>query len=177
MLLQKRDGSDIVAIDTFAREHTQTITFSAYDIASNAYKKVSDTAGAQGQQLSRAPSTVSASTGQSDFEIAEPEAPVRFEVDLALEGVGISLINKRMVELAYCSFRGFHVNYKDTDVSTSISFSCKWIQFDNQLYVRRNVVALPLFASPADVSSPSKGTRLLSTCFYILKSFQKTAKT
>lgn len=88
-----------------------------------------------GAQLSRAASTISAASGSTDFEIAEPEAPVRFEVDLALEGIGISLINKKMVELAYCSFRGFHVNYKDTDVSTSISFSCKWIQFDNQLQV------------------------------------------
>lgn len=141
-----------MAIDTFAQEHTQTVTFSAYDINSNAYKKVGEANNVASSQLQRASTSVSTNTQSLDFEIAEPEAPVTFEVDLSLEGIGISLINKKLVELAYCSFRGFHINYRDTDFTTAISFSCKWIQFDNQL----NAPSFEVFLYPQVIPKDGK---------------------
>lgn len=121
----------IVAIDTHAEQSTQSITFSKYDKNNNAYKIVTDDHGGV-DQLSRS-SSASGSKHQHEFEIQQQRAPVNFEFEVKLEGIGLSLINKRMRELAFCSFRGFHIVYRETDLTQSVSFSCKWIQLDNQL--------------------------------------------
>ena len=68
-----------------------------------------------------------------EFEAAIPEAPVDLSISVDLEGLGISLINTKIHELAYFSLRGFSVKYADTAISQDVKVSCKWIQIDNQL--------------------------------------------
>lgn len=68
-----------------------------------------------------------------DFEVAMPEAPTAFSFRIDLEGLGISLVNSKMHELTYISFRGFDAHFSDTAISQEFILSCKWIQIDNQL--------------------------------------------
>jgi vacuolar protein sorting-associated protein 13A/C len=55
-------------------------------------------------------------------------------IHLALEGIGISVINARVQELAYASFRGLDFRYTETPLNRSLNASIKWIQIDNQLF-------------------------------------------
>ena len=69
-----------------------------------------------------------------EFEAKEEKSPTTFSVNLALEGIGISVINREMVELLYASFRGIKLAYGDSATSQAVRFSIKWIQIDNQLF-------------------------------------------
>lgn len=51
-----------------------------------------------------------------------------------MEGLGISLVNRDMIEILYASLRGIRLNYADTAVSQYLRFIIKWIQIDNQLF-------------------------------------------
>ncbi|CAG8815851.1 13366_t:CDS:2, partial [Dentiscutata erythropus] len=53
---------------------------------------------------------------------------------IRLEGIGISVINKRMQELLYAFMRGLEFKYSDSTLYQSINFVVKWLQIDNQLY-------------------------------------------
>ena len=83
------------------------------------------------QQPSRQQST--SSLKDLDFEVAMPDAPVTFSFKVEFEGIGISLVNSRMHELTYISFRGLDLSYSDTPISQDYTLGIKWIQLDNQL--------------------------------------------
>lgn len=68
------------------------------------------------------------------FEAVPTDTSVNMTVSVDFEGVGISVVNKRMQELVYMSFRGLELRYVDTATSYSASVNCKWIQIDNQLF-------------------------------------------
>jgi vacuolar protein sorting-associated protein 13A/C len=54
-------------------------------------------------------------------------------VSLSLEGIGLSLINRSMIEVVYLSARELKVEYMNSDVSQSIDLSIGHLQIDNQL--------------------------------------------
>lgn len=74
------------------------------------------------------------SNQELEFEAKDQKTPVTFSLNLSLEGIGISLINRNMVELLYTTFRGIRLTYSDSATSQSVHFVIKWIQIDNQLF-------------------------------------------
>lgn len=70
-----------------------------------------------------------------DFEVVQSDQTGKMDFCVTIEGIGVSLINRKMQELAYMSFRGLEVRYTDSQVSQAFNVECKWIQIDNQLYV------------------------------------------
>jgi len=70
---------------------------------------------------------------QEAFEAIEQEATPTLTVSLSLEGIGLSLINRSMIEVVYLSTRGLKVEYMNSDVSQSIDLSIGHLQIDNQL--------------------------------------------
>jgi vacuolar protein sorting-associated protein 13A/C len=68
------------------------------------------------------------------FEAVATDISVTMTVNVELEGVGISVLNRTVHEMVYLSFRGLELKYIDTVSSYSASFNCKWIQVDNQLF-------------------------------------------
>ncbi|CAG8741024.1 11965_t:CDS:2, partial [Acaulospora colombiana] len=48
---------------------------------------------------------------------------------IRLEGIGISVINKRMQELLYASMRALEFKYNDSTLYNSIHFVVKWLQY------------------------------------------------
>jgi vacuolar protein sorting-associated protein 13A/C len=68
------------------------------------------------------------------FEIVQAESKISFTFQVKLEGIGISLINRRNQELIYATLRGLDFKFENSDVSQSVSLCIKWIQVDNQLY-------------------------------------------
>lgn len=64
----------------------------------------------------------------------EDESKVLSIVQIRLEGIGISIISRRMEELAYFTLKSLVCVYTETDEDRKVSASLKWIQADNQIY-------------------------------------------
>lgn len=115
----------IVDLDVVADGPTQTLAISNYDSSKSMYKLKSDSTQAS-----------LATSSQTDFNVQEEEEQehIPFNLNIRLEGVGVSLINKRVVELCYLTLRGFEFNYRSSELYDTFSVKMKWIQVDNQLY-------------------------------------------
>lgn len=70
---------------------------------------------------------------QEAFEAIEQDATPTLTVSLSLEGIGLSLINRSMIEVVYLSARGLKVEYMNSDISQSIDLQIGHLQIDNQL--------------------------------------------
>ena len=68
------------------------------------------------------------------FEVKELDTEVTFRTSLKLAGIGVSLINYQLKELAYVTCRGLEVAYTESPLLQTVSLAVKWIQVDNQLY-------------------------------------------
>ena len=126
--MQSGNASRIVSIDIVAQGHQQILRLTNFDESRSLFKlQRRDT----GMSMTR---TSSQSSAAQEFEMKDSTAPVTLTFTLALEGIGISVINAQLVELVYASFRGIKLKYEDTAISQSVAFSLKWIQVDNQLF-------------------------------------------
>lgn len=126
----------MLSIDVRAEGPTQAITFSNYAEEDSVYKiqrRGPDT-------LSRSDSI--ASSREAVFEAEKVEVVTTFSFGLSLEGVGISIVNRKMQELIYASFRGFTAKYSDSTNNVAYDLSIKWIQ------IVRSLVCRPLSRGP-----------------------------
>lgn len=55
-------------------------------------------------------------------------------MNLDLEGIGVSLINKRLVEVVYLTLSKLKFEYTDSEVAQTVNLALGWIQIDNQLH-------------------------------------------
>ncbi|KAJ1653989.1 Vacuolar protein sorting-associated protein 13 [Dispira simplex] len=76
------------------------------------------------------------------FEIASVRNVTTLSFRLRLEGIGVSIINAKLQELLYATFRGIELKFTDSTCSQSINWIIDWIQFDNQLYGGLNEIVL-----------------------------------
>lgn len=74
------------------------------------------------------------SVAASGFETAAVSEKPTLRLSVRLEGIGISVITKRLDELVYFSLRGLELAYSDYPQYYDINIDCKWIQIDNQLF-------------------------------------------
>ncbi|KAI8995070.1 hypothetical protein BC832DRAFT_588068 [Gaertneriomyces semiglobifer] len=88
------------------------------------------------RKASARPSSVSSSKDAKleTFKMKEQEPHLLVEMQVKLEGIGLSLVNKNMHELLYASAKNVALVYTDTSDSRAYSFNIKWLQVDNQLY-------------------------------------------
>ena len=113
-------GQKIIELNVAADGPTQTLILSNYKASKSLYK-----------QKSRTGSTASIAGG---FEVKDQDTGVTFRAQLKFAGVGISLINAQLKELAYCTFRDIAFSYSESPLYQTLSASIKWVQIDNQLY-------------------------------------------
>lgn len=118
----------VLSIDVRAEGSTQTIRFSNYAEGNSVYKLASRTS----ESLARVESATS--SREALFEAVDVEVVTTFSFGISLEGIGISVINKKMAELLYASFRGLTAKYSDSTTSVTYDIGVKWIQIDNQLF-------------------------------------------
>ncbi|KDE03795.1 hypothetical protein MVLG_05736 [Microbotryum lychnidis-dioicae p1A1 Lamole] len=118
----------VLSIDVRAEGQTQSVTFSNYDEEDSVFKLQR-----RETSLSRAESTTS-SNRETTFEAVDVDVVTTFSFGISFEGIGISLVNKKMQELVYASFRGLTFKYSDSTTNVAYDLSIKWIQVDNQLF-------------------------------------------
>ncbi|KAI1419606.1 hypothetical protein F5Y12DRAFT_231448 [Xylaria sp. FL1777] len=110
----------IIDISVAADGPTQTLILSNFKPSKSLYR----------QKTQSGTSTNS----MGGFEVKKQDTETTFQAALKLSGIGISLINHQMKELAYITFRDISLRYNESTLYQTISTSIKWIQIDNQLY-------------------------------------------
>jgi vacuolar protein sorting-associated protein 13A/C len=114
------DQPKTIDLNVIADGPTLTLVLSNYKQSKSLYKQKSSTS-----------SQTSVTTG---FEVKDMDTDVTFKAQLRFAGIGISLINSKLKELAYITFRDIELKYDESALYQMINASIKWIQIDNQLY-------------------------------------------
>lgn len=116
----------IVDLNVVADGPLQTLVLSDYDASVSLYRL---------KAQSQSQSSLETSSQTDLFTVTEEEESASSTtIKLSLEGVGISLINRRLVELCYVTFRGLELKFRQSDMYETLTLKLKWIQIDNQLY-------------------------------------------
>ncbi|EFW98970.1 vacuolar protein sorting-associated protein vps13 [Grosmannia clavigera kw1407] len=120
----------IIDINVTADGPTQTLILSNYRPSMSLYR--------QRSQLSTTSTSGSTSgsgeRSRTSFEAKEQDTDINFRAQLRLAGIGVSLINSQLKELAYVTLRDVQLKYQDSLLYQTITMAVKWIQVDNQLY-------------------------------------------
>jgi vacuolar protein sorting-associated protein 13A/C len=142
--LQDGQRHRAVSLDVRADGQKQVLRITNYNPALSIYKP-----------KSRHTSTISrqdtVSSSSEAFEaIAEEVAPgLVFKLDCA--GIGISLINRKLVEVIYLSVDSLKFEYADSTVAQSVNLICGTLQIDNQLYE----ALYPVILQPTPITKDS----------------------
>lgn len=109
----------VVDVNIVADGPTNTLVLSNFKAATSLY---------------RTKTGASTSSVNSGFEVKQIESEVSFKAELRLAGIGISLVNSKLRELLYLTFRDIDFKYGDSKLYQTLNLTVKWIQMDNQLY-------------------------------------------
>ena len=124
---QSRQGTRVVSLDVRAEESKQILRITNYNPEFSLYKPLQRGLGTLSRQES-------INSSHDAFEAVQEEVPptLSFVVDFA--GVGVSLINRRMIEVVYLSANTLKFEYTDSPVAQAVNLSCGNLQIDNQLH-------------------------------------------
>lgn len=112
----------VIDVNIVADGPTQTLVLSNYKPSKSLYKQKTG----QG--------TASQTSLNQGFEVKQIESEINFKAELRLAGIGVSLINSKLKELMYITFREIEFKYGDSRLYQTLNATIKWIQIDNQLY-------------------------------------------
>ncbi|TPX12975.1 uncharacterized protein E0L32_006620 [Thyridium curvatum] len=112
--------SKVIDINVAADGPTQTLILSNFRQSKSLYR--------QKTQSGSTASNVGA------FEAKNQDTGVTFRAQLKLAGIGVSLVNSQLKELAYITLRDVGLRYSESPLYQTISLAVKWVQIDNQLY-------------------------------------------
>src|SRR6201996_6562508 len=112
----------VVDVNIVADGPTQTLVLSNYKSSRSLYRQKTGM------------TTASQTSLNQGFEVKQIESEVNFKAELRLAGFGISLVNSKLKELMYLTFREMDLKYGDSKLYQTVNFTVKWIQIDNQLY-------------------------------------------
>ena len=112
----------VVDVNIVAEGPTNSLVLSNYKAATSLYRTKTGA------------SSMSTASVNSGFEVKQIESEVNFKAELRLAGVGISLVNTKLRELLYLTFRDIDFKYGDSKLYQTLNMTVKWIQMDNQLY-------------------------------------------
>lgn len=121
-----RPQQRIIEVNVVANGPTQTLVLTNYRQSKSMYKVKS--------QHTHHPNQSNNSVSAAGFEIKDIDSGVTFQAQIRFAGIGISLINRQLKELAYITFRDLELKYGTSLLYQTYSLIIKWIQIDNQLY-------------------------------------------
>ncbi|KAJ7706184.1 vacuolar protein sorting-associated protein 13 [Mycena rosella] len=141
-----------VSLDVRADGHKQVLRITNYNPELSLYKPKRTNS----IPLSRH-DTISGSAEAFDAITEEILPTLAFTVDFA--GIGISLVNKKMVEVIYVSLNALKFEYTNSAVAQAVNLSCGTLQIDNQLHD----ALYPVILQPTPIPKESNGTTALPT--------------
>lgn len=93
------------------------------------------------------------------FEAVSDEVKPNLTFDIDFEGIGISLINKKLTEVVYMTLTQLKFEYSDSPVAQAINLTCGSIQLDNQLHD----AIYPVILQPTPIPKEANGVAGLPT--------------
>ncbi|KAJ7487596.1 vacuolar protein sorting-associated protein 13 [Mycena galericulata] len=142
----------VVSLDVRADGHKQVLRITNYNPELSLYKPKR----ASSVPLTRQ-DTISGSAEAFDAITEEVPPSLAFTVDFA--GIGISLVNKKLVEVVYVSMNALKFEYTNSPVSQAVNLACGLLQIDNQLHD----ALYPVILQPTPIPKESNGTAALPT--------------
>ncbi|RDX55846.1 vacuolar protein sorting-associated protein 13 [Lentinus brumalis] len=121
-------GTRVVSLDVRADGPRQVLRISNYNAELSLYKPRRRNTASLTRQDSMS------SNSQEAFEAVQETVSPVLTVALDLQGVGISLVNRRLVEVVYLSLNTLKFEYATNPVAQSVTLSCGSLQIDNQLH-------------------------------------------
>lgn len=101
----------------------------------------------------------SLSSGITEFEAVQDEVPPNLKLELDLKGFGVSLMDKKLVEVVYFSSQNFVLQYTNSPVAQSINVAFGTIQVDNQLHD----AFFPVLLQPTPLTKEARSSGALPT--------------
>ncbi|KZT65144.1 vacuolar protein sorting-associated protein 13 [Daedalea quercina L-15889] len=141
-----RQSVRAVSLDVRADGHKQVLRITNYNPEHSLYRPKRSNSVALSRQ-----DTMSSS--QEVFEAVQEEVQPSLLLALDFEGIGVSLVNKKMTEVVYLSANILKFEYADSTISQSINLSCGSLQIDNQLHD----ALFPVVLQPTPISKESTG--------------------
>lgn len=150
---QNNQRTKAVSLDVRADGPRQILRITNYDPERSLYKprQRSNSIGITRQD------TISSSA--EAFEAIAEEVISTFSFTLDVAGIGVSLINRRLVEVIYVTMDALRFEYANTTVAQSINLSCGSVQIDNQLHD----ALFPVILQPTPINKESMDVGALPT--------------
>jgi vacuolar protein sorting-associated protein 13A/C len=149
---QDRQRTRAVSLDVRADGHKQILRVTNYNAERSLYKpKRNDTSG-----LARSDTAISSAEA---FEAVTEEVLPTFTFTVDFAGIGVSLVNRRMVEVVYVSMDTLKFEYSDSAVAQAINLSCGTLEIDNQLHD----ALYPVILQPTPIVKENNGVAALPT--------------
>ncbi|TFK41159.1 vacuolar protein sorting-associated protein vps13 [Crucibulum laeve] len=99
------------------------------------------------------------SSSADAFEAVTEEVAANLGVTIELAGIGISLVNKRMMEVVYMTLDTLKFEYTNSTVAQAVNLSCGSLQIDNQLHD----AIFPVILQPTPLGKETNGVGALPT--------------
>lgn len=144
-------------MDARASGHQQVLRLSDYNEETSPYRPKSRTSGSNLRAESM-------SSGTEAFEAVTDDIQPGFMLDVNLDGIGISLVNRRVIEVVYLSLEHLRVDYTASSVAQSVNLSCDTVQIDNQLHD----ATFPVVLQPTPISGQASDIAALPTVQFSL---------
>jgi vacuolar protein sorting-associated protein 13A/C len=149
--MQDNQRHRAVSLDVRAEGHKQVLRITNYNPESSLYKPKHRNTGTVIRQ-----DTIS--TAEAFEAITEEVAPsMAFSIEFA--GIGISLINRKLVEVVYVSMDTLKFEYTNSTVAQTVNLACGTLQIDNQLHE----ALYPVILQPTPIAKESRGVAALPT--------------
>lgn len=146
-----------VSLDVRAEGPKQVLQITNYVAEQSLYKPKRRNTGSIGRAESLRADSMYGS--QEAFEAVTEEVSPSLAIKMDLKGIGISLMNHKMVEVIYLSVNNLKCEYASSAVAQSVTIACGTVQVDNQLHD----AIFPVVLQPTPMTGDSGGVAALPT--------------
>jgi vacuolar protein sorting-associated protein 13A/C len=151
--LQDQRRTRVVSLDVRANGQKQVLRITNYSAEKSLYKPRQ-----RGSSVSVTRQDTASSAADAFEAITEEVTPI-LGITIDLAGIGVSLINKRLVEVVYLIVDAIKFEYTNNAVAQSANLSCGTLQIDNQLYE----ALFPVILQPTPIAKESTSVGALPT--------------
>ncbi|KIY52729.1 hypothetical protein FISHEDRAFT_63685 [Fistulina hepatica ATCC 64428] len=145
-----------VSLDVRAEGPQQILRITNYDARYSAYKPRLD----RGSSLSiHRSDTLSTISSTEAFEAITEEVPPTMTFSIDFAGIGMSFVNRKLIEVIYVSMNVLKFEYSDSPVAQTVNMSCGTLQIDNQLHD----ALYPVILQPTPIPKEAGGVAALPT--------------
>jgi vacuolar protein sorting-associated protein 13A/C len=150
--VQSNGATSVISMDVRASGHQQVLRLSNYNEETSLYRP----------KLHSSSSSLrvdTISSGAEAFEAITEDNQPSFLLDVVFEGIGVSLVNRRVIEVVYLSLESLKLDYTSSVVAQSVNLSCGTLQIDNQLHD----ATFPVVLQPTPIASNVSNVAALPT--------------